>query len=205
MDVGTPHTAFFKSLSGQVEIVRGGGPFVYFDLGGGSSATCNPISEADLAMAIVDRAADPAAVRRGRTHLERRRARCRCLHEKAGRVDCRRDRAVDGGERKEPWLLPVPIGVFDGIVGAIKWVYDLTGADSVRCGELGKLGGTTPPRTCSRRPMRALRRDVAAGALRERREERPGVRPLHDRIRQEPADQVTSLFSHIPSTTFASY
>ena len=53
-------TAFFKSLSGQVEIVRGGGPFVYFDLGGGRSATCNPISEADLAMAIVDCVADPA-------------------------------------------------------------------------------------------------------------------------------------------------
>jgi divinyl chlorophyllide a 8-vinyl-reductase len=49
--------------------------------------------------------------------------------------------AVDGGERKEPWLLPVPIGVFDGIVGAIKWVYDLTGADSVRdAWELGKIG-----------------------------------------------------------------
>jgi divinyl chlorophyllide a 8-vinyl-reductase len=26
-------TAFFKSLSGQVEVVAGGGPFVYFDLG----------------------------------------------------------------------------------------------------------------------------------------------------------------------------
>ena len=49
--------------------------------------------------------------------------------------------AVDGGERKEPWLLPVPIGVFDGIVGAIKWVYDLTGSDQVRdAWELGKIG-----------------------------------------------------------------
>ena len=59
------------------------------------------------------------------------------------------------GERKDPWLLPVPIGVFDGIVGAIKWVYDLTGADSVRdAWELGKIpGATTPSRTCSRRPM----------------------------------------------------
>ena len=38
-------------------------------------------------------------------------------------------------------MLPVPIGVFDGIVGAIKWVYDLTGADSVRdAWELGKIG-----------------------------------------------------------------
>ena len=28
-------TAFFKSVSGQVEVVDGGGPFVYFDLGDG--------------------------------------------------------------------------------------------------------------------------------------------------------------------------
>ena len=51
-------TAFFKSVSGQLEVVAGGAPFVYFDLGAdrakygnvASSATCNPISEPDLAM-----------------------------------------------------------------------------------------------------------------------------------------------------------
>lgn len=46
-------TAFFKSLSGQVEILQSGGPFVYFDLGNDRSATCNPIAETDLAMAIL--------------------------------------------------------------------------------------------------------------------------------------------------------
>ena len=51
-------TAFFKSLSGQVEVVQGGAPFVYFDLGGGRSATCNPISEADLAVALIDTISD---------------------------------------------------------------------------------------------------------------------------------------------------
>ena len=51
-------TAFFKSVSGQVEVVDGGGPFVYFDLGGGKCATCNPIAEADLAAALVDTIGD---------------------------------------------------------------------------------------------------------------------------------------------------
>lgn len=51
-------TAFFKSVSGQVEVVKGGGPFVYFDLGDGKCASCNPISEPDLASALVDSIAD---------------------------------------------------------------------------------------------------------------------------------------------------
>ena len=37
-------TAFFKSVSGQLELVDGGSPFVYFDLGEDRCATCNPIS-----------------------------------------------------------------------------------------------------------------------------------------------------------------
>lgn len=53
-------TAFFKSVSGQLEVVNGGAPFVYFDLGNGKSATCNPISEPDLAAALIDTIADPA-------------------------------------------------------------------------------------------------------------------------------------------------
>lgn len=47
-------------MSGQLEVVNGGAPFVYFDLGGGKCATCNPISEPDLAAALVDTIADKA-------------------------------------------------------------------------------------------------------------------------------------------------
>ena len=48
---------------------------------------------------------------------------------------------VDGEPRKEPWLLGVPIGVFDGIVGAIKWAYELTGSPKVKdAWELGQIG-----------------------------------------------------------------
>lgn len=45
-------TAFFKSLSGQVERVRAGKPFLVF--GDGTLTACKPIAETDLAAFIVD-------------------------------------------------------------------------------------------------------------------------------------------------------
>jgi divinyl chlorophyllide a 8-vinyl-reductase len=45
-------TAFFKSVSGQLEVVQKGAPFVMF--GDGEVTRCNPISEADLATYLID-------------------------------------------------------------------------------------------------------------------------------------------------------
>ena len=45
-------TAFFKSVSGQLEVVQQGAPFVMF--GDGKVTRCNPISEADLATYLID-------------------------------------------------------------------------------------------------------------------------------------------------------
>lgn len=45
-------TAFFKSLGGQVELVKNGKPYVMF--GDGKLCACKPISEADLASFIAD-------------------------------------------------------------------------------------------------------------------------------------------------------
>ncbi|GBG44104.1 hypothetical protein CBR_g77624 [Chara braunii] len=45
-------TAFFKSLGGQVESVKGGGPYVMF--GDGQLCACKPISESDLAKFLAD-------------------------------------------------------------------------------------------------------------------------------------------------------
>lgn len=50
-------TAFFKSLSGQVERVRQGKPFLLF--GNGEITRCKPISDTDLARYIVDCIEDP--------------------------------------------------------------------------------------------------------------------------------------------------
>ncbi|WP_394728293.1 SDR family NAD(P)-dependent oxidoreductase [Altererythrobacter sp. GH1-8] len=51
-------TAFFKSLSGQVERVKAGKPFLLF--GDGELTRCKPISDADLARFIVGCIDDPA-------------------------------------------------------------------------------------------------------------------------------------------------
>ena len=51
-------TAFFKSLSGQVERVRKGKPFLIF--GDGTLTSCKPISDDDLADFIVGCLTDPA-------------------------------------------------------------------------------------------------------------------------------------------------
>ena len=45
-------TAFFKSLSGQIQRVKAGKPFLVF--GAGSETACKPIGEADLAEFMVD-------------------------------------------------------------------------------------------------------------------------------------------------------
>lgn len=51
-------TAFFKSLSGQVEAVKSGKPFTVF--GDGELTACKPISESDLACYLADCLTDPA-------------------------------------------------------------------------------------------------------------------------------------------------
>ena len=63
IDSGTAYsivrpTAFFKSLSGQVEAVKRGKPFLVF--GDGELTACKPISEGDLAKFIVSCLTDPA-------------------------------------------------------------------------------------------------------------------------------------------------
>ena len=55
-------TAFFKSLGGQVESCRRGGPYVMF--GGGELASCKPISEADLARFMADCLSDEDKINR---------------------------------------------------------------------------------------------------------------------------------------------
>lgn len=55
-------TAFFKSLSGQVERVKRGRPFLVF--GDGRLTACKPIADADLAEYLADCLDDPSRSRR---------------------------------------------------------------------------------------------------------------------------------------------
>ncbi len=73
-------TAFFKSLSGQVERVRAGKPFLVF--GDGTLTACKPISDGDLARYIAGCLTDPARHDRilpsaGRARPSRRASRAR--------------------------------------------------------------------------------------------------------------------------------
>ena len=49
-------TAFFKSVSGQLEVIQQGAPFVMF--GDGEVTRCNPIAESELAEYLVDSITD---------------------------------------------------------------------------------------------------------------------------------------------------
>jgi len=109
-------TAFFKSVSGQVEVVDGGGPFVYFDLGNDVNAICNPISEPDLAAALIDEVADDA-------HKN--------TYWNLGGPDEGLSMKQQGAlihevlkKEGEPKYISVPIGLFDVIINGLQWIGD---------------------------------------------------------------------------------
>jgi len=124
-------TAFFKSVSGQMEVVQSGSPFVYFDLGGGRSAKCNPISEPDLAMAIIDTIADPA----------KKNQIWNIGGPDEGMSMETQGKMLAGVLNKEPWLLSVPIGIFDAIINSLQWVADTFNSEKFEdAAEFGRIG-----------------------------------------------------------------
>ena len=100
-------TAFFKSLSGQVERVKRGKPFLVF--GDGTLTACRPISDGDLGRYLADCLDDPA--RRNR------------VLPIGGPGDAITPRAQ--GERlfallgREPRFRHVPVALLDGIVAVL--------------------------------------------------------------------------------------
>ena len=125
-------TAFFKSVSGQVEVVAGGGPFVYFDLGDGKCATCNPIAERDLAAALLDTIEDPSK---------------KNMVWNLGGPDDGLSMAEQGElvadvlGKEEAKLLGVPIGVFDVIINGLQWLADTFKSEKLEdAAEFGRIG-----------------------------------------------------------------
>ena len=98
-------TAFFKSLAGQVESVKKGGPYVMF--GDGKLAACKPISERDLAKFMADCITDEDKQNQ--------------VLPIGGPDDAMT--ALDQGEMlfrllgKDPKFIRVPIGLMDGVIG----------------------------------------------------------------------------------------
>jgi len=122
-------TAFFKSVSGQLEVIQSGAPFVMF--GDGEVTRCNPISEADLSTYLID-----------------------CISEKS-----RENVAIDlGGPDqpltmkkqgemlykaigKEPNFFYAPLWLFDVIIDSLQWVADTLNSETFEnAAETGRIG-----------------------------------------------------------------
>ncbi|RWR76568.1 divinyl chlorophyllide a 8-vinyl-reductase, chloroplastic [Cinnamomum micranthum f. kanehirae] len=120
-------TAFFKSLGGQVELVKEGKPYVMF--GDGRLCACKPISEEDLASFIANCVLDEDKINKilpiggpgkAMTPLEQGEMLFRLLG-------------------KEPKFLKVPIGVMDFAIGALDFLTKIF-PSMEDAAEFGKIG-----------------------------------------------------------------
>lgn len=120
-------TAFFKSLSGQVERVKRGKPFLVF--GDGTLTACKPISDADLADYLVDCLDDPQRHNRilpigGPGPAITPRQQGEHLFALLGRA---------------PQFRQVPLGLLDGIIGALSLAGRVVPALAAKA-ELARIG-----------------------------------------------------------------
>lgn len=121
-------TAFFKSLAGQIQLVKEGKPYVMF--GDGNLASCKPISEQDLAKFMADCVTEPSKVN--------------AMLPIGGP-----GKALSAKEQADilfrltglpPKYFPVPIALMDGIIG----IFDLLAKvfpqleDSAEFGRIGR-------------------------------------------------------------------
>ncbi len=107
-------TAFFKSLSGQVERVRRGKPFLVF--GDGTLTACKPISDHDLAVYIAECLDDP-----------NRRNRVLPIGGPGDAITpLQQAQTLFGVFGRPVRIRQVPLGLLDGIIGGLsvlgKWI-----------------------------------------------------------------------------------
>eukprot|EP00803_Ostreobium_quekettii_P000109 evm.model.scf_716.7 EVM.evm.TU.scf_716.7 scf_716:38138-43821(-) len=103
-------TAFFKSIAGQVDLVKEGKPYVMF--GDGTLASCKPISEADLASFIADCVLDDDKTNKilpigGPSQAYNALQQAQLQFELSG---------------KEPKYIKVPVALMDGIIGVLDFL-----------------------------------------------------------------------------------
>ena len=122
-------TAFFKSVSGQLEVVQKGAPFVMF--GDGKVTRCNPISEADLATYLIDCISDKSRSNKiinlgGPDEPLTMLKQGEMLFEAVG---------------KEPNFFFAPLWLFDVIIDFLQWVADTFKSENFEnAAELGRIG-----------------------------------------------------------------
>lgn len=122
-------TAFFKSVSGQLEVIQSGAPFVMF--GDGEVTRCNPIAEADLATYLVDCITDETRKNSiinlgGPDEPLTMKKQGEMLYKSIG---------------KEPNFFYAPLWLFDAIIDSLQWVSDTFNSEKFEnAAELGRIG-----------------------------------------------------------------
>lgn len=122
-------TAFFKSVSGQLEVVQSGAPFVMF--GDGEVTYCNPISEADLATYLIDSIVDKKRENKiinlgGPDEPLSMKKQGEMLFKATG---------------KEEKYIFAPLWLFDVIIDSLQWLADAFQSEGLDdAAELGRIG-----------------------------------------------------------------
>jgi len=122
-------TAFFKSVSGQLEVIQQGAPFVMF--GNGEITRCNPISEADLATYLIDCIVDKSRENKilnlgGPDEPLTMKKQGEMLYQAVG---------------KEPNFFYAPVWLFDVIIDSLQWFADTFNSEKFEnAAETGRIG-----------------------------------------------------------------
>mmetsp|Transcript_22634 Transcript_22634/g.33522 ORF Transcript_22634/g.33522 Transcript_22634/m.33522 type:complete len:422 (+) Transcript_22634:73-1338(+) len=122
-------TAFFKSVSGQLEVIQSGAPFVMF--GDGEITSCNPISEADLATYLIDSIIDKS---RENKIIDLGGPDVPLTMKKQGEM-------LYQAVGKEPNFIYAPVWLFDVIIDSLQWVADTFKSEGFEnAAETGRIG-----------------------------------------------------------------
>ena len=122
-------TAFFKSVSGQLEVVQSGGPYVMF--GDGEVTRCNPIAEAELAQYMMDSVTDKSRQNKiinlgGPDDPITMKMQSEMLFNITG---------------MEPKYIKAPLWLFDVIIDSLQFLANVTGSEALEnAAETGRIG-----------------------------------------------------------------
>jgi divinyl chlorophyllide a 8-vinyl-reductase len=122
-------TAFFKSVSGQLEVIQNGAPFVMF--GDGKVTRCNPIAESDLACYLLDSVTDKT---RENKIINLGGPDEPLTMKKQGEM-------LFQAVNKEPNFFYAPLWLFDAIINTLQFFADVTGSEQLEdAAETGRIG-----------------------------------------------------------------
>jgi len=122
-------TAFFKSVSGQLEVIQQGAPFVMF--GDGEVTRCNPIAESELAEYLMNCVTDKTKENKilnlgGPDEPLTMKKQGEMLYQAVG---------------KEPNFFYAPLWLFDTIIDSLQWFADTFNSEKFEnAAELGRIG-----------------------------------------------------------------